>query len=186
MLLEPVAGATVTFDPLVEEWFASKFGAPTAPQIAGWPQIQSGKDVLISAPTGSGKTLAAFLVAVDRLLRDARRVLSDSTHVLYVSPLKALVNDVHANLEQPLAEINDLAAQRKVTLAPITVALRTGDTPVPERARMLKVAPHILVTTPESLFILLTAQRSRELLRSVSTVSVSRELKTCISPRMRP
>ena len=79
MLLEPVAGATVTFDPLVEEWFASKFGVPTAPQIAGWPQIQSGKDVLISAPTGSGKTLAAFLVAVDRLLRDARRVLSDST-----------------------------------------------------------------------------------------------------------
>lgn len=172
MLLEPVTSAAVDFDPLVEEWFGAKFGAPTAPQIAGWPRIQSGRDVLISAPTGSGKTLAAFLVAVDRLLRDARQSLTDQTRVVYVSPLKALVNDVHANLEQPLAEITDLASRRGVALAPITVALRTGDTPTRDRARMLSRAPHILVTTPESLFILLTAQRSRELFRSVTTVIV--------------
>ena len=172
MLLEPATRATISFDPLVEDWFSAKFGAPTAPQIAGWPAIQSGRDVLISAPTGSGKTLAAFLVAVDRLLAMGRTALTDETHVLYVSPLKALVNDVHANLEQPLLEIRELAAERGIPLAPVTVGLRTGDTPVRDRARMLAKAPHILVTTPESLFILVTAGRSRELLRSVSTIIV--------------
>ena len=172
MLLEPTSRATVSFDPLVEEWFASKFTSPTAPQIAGWPRIQSGEDVLICAPTGSGKTLTAFLIAVDRLLREARGQIAQTTKVLYVSPLKALVNDVHANLEQPLAEIRELATARSVALAPIDVALRTGDTPVRDRARMLNRAPHILVTTPESLFILLTADRSRALLRTISTVIV--------------
>jgi ATP-dependent Lhr-like helicase len=172
MILEPATGTAVHFDPLVEEWFSGKFAAPTAPQIAGWPHILAGEDVLISAPTGSGKTLAAFLVAVDRLLREARTTLPDQTQILYVSPLKALVNDVHANLELPLAEINALAEHHGVPLAPIRVALRTGDTPMRDRARMLAKAPHILVTTPESLFILLTAQRSREMLRNVSTVIV--------------
>ena len=99
MLLAPPS-TEISFDPLVEEWFARRFGAPTAPQVGGWPHINEGRDVLISAPTGSGKTLAAFMVAIDRLLRDARNGLTDSTHVVYVSPLNALVNDVHANLQQ--------------------------------------------------------------------------------------
>src|ERR1700736_161749 len=171
-MIETAEKQYVQFDPLIEEWFRSRFSEPTAPQVAGWPIIQSGSDVLISAPTGSGKTLAAFLSAVDRLVREARTGLADETHVVYVSPLKALVNDVHKNLELPLAEITDLAAREGGALSPIRVALRTGDTPVAERARMLAKIPHILVTTPESLFILLTAARSRELLRTVSTVIV--------------
>ncbi len=172
MLVEPATRTVVDFDPLIEEWFATRFTGPTAPQIAGWPRIQTGDDVLISAPTGSGKTLAAFLVAVDRLLRAARSGLEARTQILYVSPLKALVNDVHANLELPLAQIGELAARRGVALAPIRVGLRTGDTTARDRARMRAQAPHILVTTPESLYILLTAQRSREALRSISTVIV--------------
>jgi len=141
MLLEPLNRTAIDFDPLVEEWFRERFASATAPQIAGWPLIQSGQDVLISAPTGSGKTLAAFLVAVDRQLREARTSLPDQTQILYVSPLKALVNDVHANLELPLAEITDLAARRGVELDPIRVALRTGDTSARDRARMLAKAP---------------------------------------------
>src|SRR5215469_6580038 len=137
MLLEPGTRSEVSFDPIIEEWFARRFGSPTAPQIGGWPHINEGRDVLISAPTGSGKTLAAFMVAIDRLLREARHGLTDSTHVVYVSPLKALVNDVHANLQQPLAEIRALASERDVELAPITVALRTGDTPVKDRTRIV-------------------------------------------------
>ncbi len=185
-MLQTQAPLTFQFDPLIEAWFKNKFGEPTAPQAAGWPLIQSGGDVLISAPTGSGKTLAAFLIAVDRLVRAARidpdsggqsssgplGPLSDATHIVYVSPLKALVNDVQKNLEQPLAEIEALATREGDVLTPIRVALRTGDTPARERARMLAQAPHILVTTPESLFILLTAARSRELFRNVSTVIV--------------
>jgi len=171
-MIETTKKQGVQFDPLIEEWFRSRFAEPTAPQVAGWPLIQSGSDVLISAPTGSGKTLAAFLSAVDRIVREARTGLADETHVLYVSPLKALVNDVHKNLELPLAEITDLAAREGVALSPIRVALRTGDTPASDRARMLAKVPHILVTTPESLFILLTAARSRELFRTVSTVIV--------------
>src|SRR5215472_10074003 len=172
MLLEAPAGLDVDFDPLVREWFTSKFGAPTEPQVCGWPRIQSGEDVLISAPTGSGKTLAAFLIAVDRLLRGARTGLPEHVQILYVSPLKALVNDVHKNLEQPLSEIMQLAGRDNVELSPIRVALRTGDTSMRDRQRMLAKTPHILVTTPESLYILLTAERSREMLRSVSTVIV--------------
>ena len=164
--------AHFSFDPLIEEWFEARFARPTEPQQAGWPIIQSGSDVLICAPTGSGKTLSAFLSAVDRLVREARTGLSDTTHVLYVSPLKALVNDVHSNLELPLAQIREIAAAHGEALGPIRVALRTGDTPLHERARMLAKAPHILVTTPESLFILLTAARSREMFRTVSTVIV--------------
>ncbi len=185
MLLEPLNRTAIDFDPLVEEWFQDRFASPTAPQIAGWPLIQSGQDVLISAPTGSGKTLAAFLVAVDRLLRVARASLPDQTQILYVSPLKALVNDVHANLELPLAEITELAATRGVELDPIRVALRTGDTSARDRARMLAKAPHILVTTPESLYILLTAQRSREALRNVSTVIVD-EIHAIIANKRGP
>ncbi|HLJ84801.1 MAG TPA: DEAD/DEAH box helicase [Candidatus Eremiobacteraceae bacterium] len=185
MLLKPVNTATLDFDPLVEDWFTQKFGEPTAPQAAGWPVIQSGRDALICAPTGSGKTLAAFLVAVDRLVREARNGLTAQTKILYVSPLKALVNDVHANLEQPLAEIYDLAERQGVPLDPIRVALRTGDTTARDRARMLRATPHILVTTPESLFILLTAQRSREALRSISTVIVD-EIHAVVSNKRGP
>jgi len=171
-MIETKSTSRFQFDPLVEEWFNSKFDEPTAPQVAGWPHIQSGHDVLISAPTGSGKTLAAFLSAVDRLVREARGTLPNEIQILYVSPLKALVNDVQKNLEQPLGEITGLAAAQGVPLTPIRTALRTGDTPVRERTQMLSKTPHILVTTPESLYILLTAARSRELLRSVSTIIV--------------
>src|SRR5579872_2119246 len=161
-----------SFDPLVERWFSSKFHAATEPQLAGWPHIQAGHDVLISAPTGSGKTLAAFLSAVDRLVRSARTQLADEVHVLYVSPLKALVNDVQKNLDLPLSEITGLARSEGLSLAPIRTTIRTGDSSQRDRARLLSHTPHILVTTPESLYILLTAARSRELFRTVSTVIV--------------
>ena len=161
------------FDPLLRDWFVSRFGDPTEPQQAAWPLIRSGKDVLLSAPTGSGKTLAAFLICLDALVRRARQgPLEDRTEILYVSPLKALSNDIRKNLETPLAEIAALAESNGIPLAPIRTALRTGDTPQAERNQMGRRPPHILVTTPESLFILLTAERSREALRSVRTVIV--------------
>src|SRR5471032_1204691 len=161
------------FDPLTSEWFCTRFGHTTEPQTLGWPEIRAGRDVLISAPTGSGKTLAAFLICIDNLVRLARQgALPEHTEVVYVSPLKALSNDVHKNLEAPLAEIFALAGQQGILLAPIRVALRTGDTPQAERQRMTRHRPHILVTTPESLFILLTAAKPREMLARVSTVIV--------------
>src|ERR1017187_6559744 len=142
------------FDPLVAEWFTSRFGSPTEPQIKGWSEIASGRDVLISAPTGSGKTLAAFLICLDSLVRQSRAGnLPSETQVVYVSPLKALSTDIHKNLETPLAEIAELAAKRGVPLAPIRTAVRTGDTPAAQRQQMSKKPPHILVTTPESLYI---------------------------------
>jgi len=161
------------FDPLVEEWFRERFGNPTQPQAEGWPIIHQGSDILISAPTGSGKTLAAFLICLDALVREARNAnLPDETRVVYVSPLKALSNDVRTNLETPLAEIRELAEQRGITLQPIRTAVRTGDTPAGERLQMGRRPPHILVTTPESLFILMTAERSRAMLRTTRTVIV--------------
>jgi ATP-dependent Lhr-like helicase len=161
------------FDPLIAEWFATRFGAATEPQIQGWPEIRQGNDVLISAPTGSGKTLAAFLVAIDSLVRQAREgPLPEQTQIVYVSPLKALSNDVHKNLEVPLAEVRALAAERGIPLAPIRTALRTGDTPQWERQQMTRERPHILVTTPESLYILLTAAKPREMLARARTVIV--------------
>ena len=160
------------FDPLVQEWF-ERLGVPTEPQLRGWPVIRAGEDVLISAPTGSGKTLAAFLICIDGLIRRARTgELPDRTEVVYCSPLKALSNDVHKNLERPLAEIRALAEERGIALAPIRVGLRTGDTSASDRQRMLRERPHILVTTPESLYILLTAERPREMLAGVRTVIV--------------
>src|SRR5258708_2575353 len=122
------------FDPLVQRWFDTRFATATEPQRLGWPEIQAGRDVLISAPTGSGKTLAAFLTAIDTLVRQARAgELPNQTEVLYVSPLKALSNDVHKNLEIPLAGIADLAREQGIALAPIRAAVRTGDTPQAER-----------------------------------------------------
>src|SRR5579872_4916316 len=152
--------------PLVAEWFVGKFGTPTEPQEQGWPHILAGRTTLISAPTGSGKTLASFLAVIDRLVRNALAGdLSDRTEVLYVSPLKALGNDIQKNLEIPLGEILALAGQRGLLMPEIRTAVRTGDTLQPERRAMLKRPPHILVTTPESLYILLTSERSRAILR---------------------
>src|SRR5438105_1222161 len=175
--------------PVVQEWFTRRLGSPTEPQEQGWPRILAAEDTLISAPTGSGKTLAAFLACIDRLVRKALAgELSDRTEVLYVSPLKALGNDIQKNLEQPLAEIIQLAVERGLLhsvqgelpglttpnrdTALIRTAVRTGDTLMHERRAMLKRPPHILVTTPESLYILLTAEKSRAILHDVETVIV--------------
>src|SRR5262250_2266036 len=158
---------------LVAEWFASRFGTPTEPQAQGWPHILAGRSTLISAPTGSGKTLAAFLACIDRLVRKALAgEFQDRTEVLYVSPLKALGNDIQKNLEVPLGEILQLAGERGLLMPQIRTAVRTGDTLMQERRAMLKCPPHILVTTPESLYILLTAESSRKILRDVETVIV--------------
>jgi ATP-dependent Lhr-like helicase len=159
--------------PLVAEWFVQRFGTPTEPQEQGWPHILAGRTTLISAPTGSGKTLAAFLACIDRLVRKALAGdLADRTEVLYISPLKALGNDIQKNLEVPLGEILALAGERGLLMPEIRTAVRTGDTLPPERRAMLKRPPHILVTTPESLYILLTADKSRAILRDVETVIV--------------
>src|SRR3989454_7561472 len=163
----------MVFHPLIQEWFNRSFASATEPQLAAWKEISAGNDVLISAPTGSGKTLAAFLFCLDRLVRAALEgSLQDRTEVVYVSPLKALSNDIQKNLERPLAEIAELAGEKGLLMPPIRVALRTGDTPMHERQQMLKRPPHILVTTPESLFILLTAEKSRELLKTTRTLIV--------------
>jgi ATP-dependent Lhr-like helicase len=161
------------FDPLVRDWFNSRFPAVTEPQRQGWPHIRALRDVLISAPTGAGKTLSAFLTAIDSLVTQARSgPLPNQTQVLYVSPLKALSNDIHKNLDVPLAGISALAKARGIPLAEIRTAVRTGDTPASERAKMSRKAPHILVTTPESLYILLTAAGPRKMLSSVRTLIV--------------
>ncbi|HUK25657.1 MAG TPA: DEAD/DEAH box helicase, partial [Terriglobales bacterium] len=159
--------------PLTQEWFVRKFGTPTEPQEQGWPHILAGRTVLISAPTGSGKTLAAFLACIDGLVRKALAgELQDRTEVLYISPLKALGNDIQKNLEVPLGEILQMAGERGLLMPQIRTAVRTGDTLMHERRAMLKRPPHILVTTPESLYILLTAESSRKILRDVETVIV--------------
>src|SRR5262245_34228834 len=140
------------FHPLVQEWFQRSFAYATKTQELAWDEIVAGRDVLISAPTGSGKTLAAFLLCLDRLARKALDgSLLDETEVVYVSPLKALSNDIHKNLQRPLGEIAQLAAQKGLPMAPIRVAVRTGDTPMYERQQMVKTPPQLLVTTPESL-----------------------------------
>ncbi|HSL03586.1 MAG TPA: DEAD/DEAH box helicase, partial [Nitrospiraceae bacterium] len=161
------------FHPIITEWFRSNVGTPTDVQVQAWPAIQSGADVLIAAPTGSGKTFAAFLSCIDQLFKQAlARELDDHTQVLYVSPLKALSNDIQKNLQQPLAEIGNAALSAGLLMPDLRVLVRTGDTPMTERQQMLKRPPHILVTTPESLFILLTAEKSRRLLQTVRTVIV--------------
>ncbi len=159
--------------PLVRDWFLERFASPTEPQEQGWPHILARRATIISAPTGSGKTLAAFLACIDGLVRKAAAgTLADETEVVYVSPLKALSNDIQKNLEQPLAEIFAMAGERGILMPPIRVGVRTGDTLMHERRAMLRRPPHILVTTPESLYILLTAEKSRAILRRVETVIV--------------
>ena len=159
--------------PLIRDWFVSRFSTPTEPQEQGWPHILERKATLISAPTGSGKTLAAFLVCIDMLVRKALRgELTDQTEILYISPLKALGNDIQKNLEIPLGEILQLAGERGMLMPEIRTAVRSGDTLAHERRAILTRPPHILVTTPESLYILLTAAKSREVLKTVETVIV--------------
>jgi len=159
--------------PLVQEWFTARFSTPTEPQEQGWPHILAGHTTLISAPTGSGKTLAAFLACIDRLVCKALAgELHDRTEVLYISPLKALGNDIQKNLEIPLGEILQMAGDRGLLMPEIRTAVRTGDTLMKDRRLMLKRPPHILVTTPESFYILLTAEKSRAILRDVETVIV--------------
>ena len=163
----------VPFHSLVADWFRQTFAGPTAIQAEGWRHIAAGLDTLIAAPTGSGTTLAAFLWTLNDLVErglDGR--LEDRIHAVYVSPLKALGNDIHKNLQAPLAGIVAAAEARGTPLPDIRVAVRSGDTPARERALQIKHPPHILITTPESLYILLTAERSRALLRDASTVIV--------------
>ncbi|MGZ6164116.1 MAG: DEAD/DEAH box helicase, partial [Myxococcaceae bacterium] len=170
---DAVQPALAAFHPLVQRWFLSTLGQPSEPQSLGWPRILAGEDVLIAAPTGSGKTLSAFLAALDRLLRLAlENRLEDRTSVVYVSPLKALGNDVQKNLLRPLEAIYELAAREGLFPEPVRVQVRTGDTPASERAQMLRRPPHVLITTPESLYLVLTAARARETLRHVDTVIV--------------
>ncbi len=159
--------------PPVAAWFARRFAAPTEPQARGWPLIAAGRDTLISAPTGSGKTLSAFLLVLDRLVRAALRgELVDRLEAIYVSPLRALSHDIHKNLELPLVEIREEAARLGTPLPEIRAALRTGDTSASARAGMLRRPPHVLVTTPESLYLLLTSARGRALLRPARTLIV--------------
>ncbi|HET7671740.1 MAG TPA: DEAD/DEAH box helicase [Burkholderiales bacterium] len=156
------------FHPVLREWWAGRFAEPTEAQFDGWKAIRRGDDTLIAAPTGSGKTLAAFLTSIDLLLREGLEQggLPDEVRVIYVSPLKALSADIHKNLAVPRREIHALSPVK------ITAAVRSGDTPQTERAAMLRTPPHILVTTPESLYLLLTAERSRAMLKTARVVIV--------------
>ncbi len=161
------------FHPAITRWFEREFGTPTEPQQLGWPAIQSGAHTLISAPTGSGKTLAAFLASLDWLFRNALAgELPDETRVLYVSPLKALSNDIHKNLEEPLAAIREALLEVHGHEVNIRAEVRTGDTPPSKRLSIARRPPHILVTTPESLYLLLTSESGRRLLAPVHTLIV--------------
>src|SRR5437588_1531081 len=158
------------FHPAVARWFEQTFGSPTEPQLLGWPEIQSGRHVLISAPTGSGKTLAAFLASLDQLFREgANGGLSDETQIVYVSPLKALSNDIRKNLQEPLAGIRGLLKPEGHDVD-VRAEVRTGDTTAAQRQALIKTPPHILVTTPESLYLLLTSNSGRKMLSPVRTV----------------
>src|SRR3954469_9202687 len=159
------------FHPAVAAWFEHSFDAPTAAQAQAWPAIQSGRDVLIAAPTGSGKTLAAFLAAIDGLVRQGLESgLKEETQVVYVSPLKALSNDIQRNLEAPLAGIREALRAQGLPDVEIRTWVRTGDTPQGERDRARRNPPHIVVTTPESLYILLGSESGRAMLKTTREV----------------
>src|SRR4051812_14188683 len=172
-----------SFHPFVAQWFTETLGAPTEAQARGWPAIRAGRHTLIAAPTGSGKTLAAFLTVLDDLFQEGLRApLPDEVRVIYVSPLKALSVDVHKNLAEPRRGLRRIAADLGIDAPRITAAVRTGDTTQAERAAMLRTPPHILVTTPESLYLLLTAEKSRAMLRTARTVIVD-EIHAVIGTR---
>src|SRR5947208_9806251 len=170
------------FHPILRRWWDTRFREPgsgrilppTEAQLEGWRSIRSGRHTLIAAPTGSGKTVAAFLTSIDQLLRESLEAgeLPDEVRVIYVSPLKALSADIHKNLAEPRREMRRIAEEMGSPPVGISAAVRSGDTPQAERAAMLRSPPHILVTTPESLYLLLTAERSRAMLRSARTVIV--------------
>src|SRR5256885_16920844 len=169
------AGSGPACHPAVAEWFARRFpDGPTPPQEQGWAHIAAGRDTLIAAPTGSGKTLAGFLVGIDRLYRAAAAGVDveGRAQVAYVSPLRALAVDIAENLERPLREIAEVAAELGLPAPELTVAVRTGDTTSRERALVVRRPPHFLITTPESLYLMVTAARSRQVLRTVETVIV--------------
>src|SRR5260370_25663247 len=161
------------FHPVLARWFEQKFGSPTEPQVRGWPVIRSGAHTLIAAPTGSGKTLAAFFAALDELFRDGLAgKLKDETRVIYVSPLKALSNDIHKNLEEPLAGIRAALRASGHSDVELRADVRTGDTPAAKRQAIAKKPPHILVTTPESVYLLLTSQSGRNFLATAPPLIV--------------
>ena len=163
------------FHPAVAGWFRAHFSAPTQAQIEAWPAIQAGESTLVAAPTGSGKTLTAFLSAIDALVREGLAnggALPDRTTVVYVSPLKALSNDIRINLEEPLAGIRASLVERGLPEVDIRTAVRTGDTTSSEREAMRKQVPHILVTTPESLYVLLGSDSGRAMLAGARSVIV--------------
>src|SRR6185436_12681671 len=171
------------FHPVVATWFEQRFGSPTEPQERGWPAIQSGAHTLVAAPTGSGKTLAAFMAALDRLFRDGLEgKLDDQTRVVYVSPLKALSNDIHKNLEEPLAGIRAALRASEGRDIEVRAEVRTGDTPAAKRRAIIKTPPHILVTTPESFYLLLTSESGRKMLSTVRTLIVD-EIHAVVSNR---
>ncbi len=175
-----MSDALESFSPPIRAWFRETFGEPTPPQAAGWPAIQRGDHTLILAPTGSGKTLAAFLWGIDEIFRNPQS--APGVHLLYISPLKALNNDIERNLAAPLAGIREVAARMGIDPPPLRVAVRTGDTPGAARVAMLKQPPHVLITTPESLYLLLTSPRAREMLRTVRTVIVD-EIHTMVGEK---
>lgn len=163
------------FHPAVSAWFEATFTAPTSAQAAAWPAIRAGQHTLVAAPTGSGKTLTAFLAAIDQLVQESIArggILPDETRIVYVSPLKALSNDIHINLDAPLEGIRAELEKHRLPDASIRTAVRTGDTPQAERSLMRKAPPHILVTTPESLYVLMGSLSGREMLKSVRSVIV--------------
>lgn len=157
---------TYTFHPAVKKWFDGQFDQPSPPQAQGWPAIAAGKHTLILAPTGSGKTLAAFLWCIDEIFRGqmaSGKQENTSVHTLYISPLKALNNDIHRNLQEPLQGIRRESKKAGLALPEIRALVRTGDTPAHVRQSIVKKPPHILITTPESLYLLLTSERGREI-----------------------
>ena len=159
--------------PAVQDWFLQSIGQPTDPQKLAWPAIRQHKNTLIAAPTGTGKTLAAFMSSIDELVIEGlEHDLPDETRVLYVSPLKALSNDIQKNLQFPITGIRDSLLEHGLPDVDIRAWVRTGDTPQSERQKMRKKPPHIVVTTPESLFILLTSESGREMLATVHTVII--------------
>src|SRR3989441_10444481 len=161
------------FHPAVARWFEQTFRSPTQPQARGWPAIQSGRHVLISAPTGSGKTLSSFLASLDALFREGTTAeLPDETQIVYVSPLKALSNDIRKNLQEPLAGIRSLLHETEDREIDVRAEVRTGDTTAAQRQALVKKPPHILVTTPESLYLLLTSESGRRMLGTVRTLIV--------------